>query len=273
MTSCECAWRDSRGAEVSALDQPCAVAGAIPGPDEDPAPGLHGARAHDPRPHRRQRLPRLRALADERSPRRGSSRSQGRAGEGNRGHSASSARPESVREVVSQRLSRLDPENHRSCSSSQQSAGPEFELASRSARAAGIARARASSRARARQSGAGMIEEIHTARGLGMPLHPRDRAGGRSMTDSRGCDRAELHLRDGGGVSRAPGSPAQTARLVRPRPSLRRSRSVLGGDRAGGRLQPDAPRPGPASAVAYAFDDAAHATADRKSRSVSRRAS
>ena len=120
---------------------------AVP-PAATPTPSCASSR-HDPRPHRRQRLSRLRALA-----RPGRDRDR-------RGHRRAMrvtrpltelGTPESVREVVSQRLSRLAPRTTDLLELAAV-AGPEFELEP-VRRAAGLAEADCSPRSRRRWAAA-----------------------------------------------------------------------------------------------------------------------
>ncbi len=138
--------------------------------------------------------------------------------------------PESVREVVSQRLSRLGPRTIELLELAA-TAGPEFELEP-VRRAAGIAEPELLA-ALEEAVGSGMIEELHTKRLACRFTHEIVR---RALYDrlSR-LRRAELHLRVGEALESA--GWRLRSRTRRPRPSLRRSRSVRRG-RAGDRLQP-----------------------------------
>ena len=179
--------------------------------------------AGDQRPHRRQRVPRLRAVARAGRDRR--RRGRRRRDPAHPPARASSARPESVREVVSQRLSRLAPRTTELLELAA-TAGPEFELdidpPGRRARRARAARRPRRGGPQRHDRGASLAARSPTA-------SPTSSCAGRSTTGSRGVRRAELHLRVGealearraalGPRARRPRAPLRRRRAVRRRPS------------------------------------------------------
>ena len=157
---------------------------------------------------------------------------------------ASSARPESVREVVSQRLSRLAPRTTDLLELAA-TAGPEFEL-DVVRRAAGARGAPSCSRALDEAVRSGMIEELPSRRLAYRFTHELVR---RALYDRlTGVRRAELHLRVGealearrrtlGRRARRPRAPLRRRGAARRRAARRRLQRArrAGGDR-GARLR------------------------------------
>ena len=171
------------------------------------------ARARDPRPHRGQRVPRLRALARAGRDRRGRGRRRARSRLTR--PLAELGTPESVREVVSQRLVAPGARRPPTCSSSPpRRAGVRARR--RSARAAGLAEPELLA-ALDEAVRSGMIEELPSPRLAYRFTHELVR---RALYDrlSR-LRRAELHLRVGEALEGAGGALRPRAR--RPRPPLR----------------------------------------------------
>ena len=171
----------------------------------------------------------------------------GGAGQGDPAAEPSSATPESVREVVSQRLSRLAPKTTDLLELAAV-AGPEFELEP-IRRAAGLTEPELLA-ALEEAVGSGMIEELPSQRLACRFTHEIVR---RALYDrlSR-LRRAELHLRVGGGARARRRAPPTARSRTSPITSARRPRSAG----PSGRSTTTCARRGAASA-ALAFDDAA----------------
>ena len=182
----------------------------------DAGAGLPELAQRDQRPHRRQRVPGLRAVARAGRDRRGGGRRRARSGSPR--PPAELGTPESVREVVSQRLSRLAP-GTTDLLELAATAGPEFEL-DVVRRAAGLAEPELLARAR---RGRAQRDDRGAARRARWPTASRTSScGGRSTTGCRGVRRAELHLRVGEALERAdgraPAARSPTSRTTSPPP-------------------------------------------------------
>ena len=173
--------------------------------------------------------------------------------------------PESVREVVGQRLARLDSATIELLELAAE-AGPEFELEP-VRRAAGIAEPELLARPRARRSASGMIEELPSQR-PGLPLHPRARAPRASTTGSRGCAgpsstsgrRGARGCRGDAPAGRSPTSPTTSAPRRRSAGPSGRSSTTCGRPRAASAaLAFDEARERLRTAIALGIDDAARA--------------
>ena len=207
--------------------------------------GLPELAARDQRPHRGQRVPGLRALARARRDRGGRGRRRDDPADPRRW--PSSATPESVREVVSQRLSRLAPRTTDLLELAA-TAGAEFELEP-VRRAAGLDEAELLA-ALDEAVRSGMIEELPSPRLAYRFTHELVR---RALYDRlTGVRRAELHLRVGEALEGGDGRSGTRAR--RPRPPLRRRRPVR---RTGARRSSTTLRAARAATGALAFDEAA----------------
>ena len=191
-------------------------------------------------------VPRLRAVARARRDRRRRGRRRRDAADARR--STELGTPESVREVVSQRLARLAPGTSDLLELAA-TAGAEFEL-DLVRRAAGLRRAGA---ARGPRRGGAQRDDRGGPLARGSPTGSRTSwCAGRSTTASRGIRRAELHLRGRRGARGGPGPVAPDAR--RPRAPLRRRRPVR---RAAARRSTTTSARRGRRPTALAFDEAA----------------